>query len=151
MTEIRQIKETAPYRGHRQGFTLMEMMIGIALIGILTVVAVPNIALFSSGYKLRGAAREVATDLQYARLLAVKENRDIRVDFSSNSYQVVRVSGGTVVKSRSFSSDYSNVTLTNVSITFYSRGNSSANTVTVSIPGRTKNVTVAFTGRVKMQ
>lgn len=151
MTEIRQIKETAPYRGHRQGFTLMEMMIGIALIGILTVVAVPNIALFSSGYKLRGAAREVATDLQYARLLAVKENRDIRVDFSTNSYQVVRVSGGTVVKSRSFSSDYSNVTLTNVSITFYSRGNSSANTVTVSIPGRTKNVTVAFTGRVKMQ
>lgn len=141
----------APHRGHCQGFTLMEMMIGIALIGILTVVAVPNIALFSSGYKLRGAAREVATDLQYARLLAVKENRDIRVDFSSNSYQVVRVSGGTVVKSRSFSSDYSNVTLTNVSITFYSRGNSSANTVTVSIPGRTKNVTVAFTGRVKMQ
>ncbi len=153
MTEIRQIKEMAPHRGHCQGFTLMEMMIGIALIGILTVVAVPNIALFSSGYKLRGAAREVATDLQYARLLAVKENRDIRVDFSTNSYQVVRVSGGTVVKSRSFSTDYSNVTLsfTTSSVTFYSRGNSSANTVTVSIPGRTKNVTVAFTGRVKMQ
>ena len=145
------IRDMAADKQHPPGFSLVEMLVVIALMGVLLVIAIPNIVQFSSGFKLGGAAREVATDLQYARLLAVKENRDIRVDFSTNSYQVVRVSGGTVVKSRSFSTDYSNVTLTNVSITFYSRGNSNANTVTVSIPGRTKNVTVAPTGRVKVQ
>lgn len=145
------IKDMPSDKQHSPGFSLVEMLVVIAVMGTLLVIAIPDIVRFSSGFKLGGAAREVATDLQYARLLAVKENRDIRVDFSTNSYQVVRVSGGTVVKSRSFSTDYSNVTLTNVSITFYSRGNSSANTVTVSIPGRTKNVTVAPTGRVKVQ
>ena len=147
------IKDMPSDKQHPPGFSLVEMLVVIAVMAVLLIIAMPNIVQFSSGFKLGGAAREVATDLQYARLLAVKENRDIRVDFSSNSYQVVRVNGGTVVKSRSFSTDYSNVTLsfTTSSVTFYSRGNSSGNTVYVSIPGRTKNVTVAPTGRVKIQ
>jgi len=136
---------------HPLGLTLIEMMLVMIVLGILLAIATPNIILFSSGYKLRGAAREVATDLQYARLLAVKENKDFRVTFNSSSYQVVRVSDGIAVKNRSLSSDYPEVTLTNASITFDSRGISSANTITVSNPRGTKNVTVAPTGRVKIE
>ena len=127
------------------------MIIGIALIGILTILAVPNIERFSSGYKLRGAAREVATNLQHARMLAIKENRSYRVTFIANSYQVVRVSDNNVVKNRSFGSDYPGVNLTNISITFFSRGNAGGNTVIVSNPQGTKSVIVAPTGRVRVQ
>jgi len=149
----------SPDRQQPSGLTLIEMMIVIALMGILLALAAPNIGLFTSGYKLRGAAREAATDLQYARLLAIKENRDFRVTFDSNSYQVVRVSDGKVVKTRSFSTDYSDINLTNVFITFDSRGtfdplkNSGANTatLTVSNPRGMKNVTVGRTGRVKIE
>lgn len=134
-----------------KGLTLVELMIVMAVLAILLTVATPSLDSFSSAYKLRGAAREVATDLQFARLLAVKENKDFRVNISSKSYQVVRVSDGSVAKTRNLDTDYPNVTLTNTSITFDSRGNSSANTVTVANPMGTKNVTVVPTGRVKVE
>jgi len=127
-----------------------------ALIGILLVMAVPNISLFLSGYKLRGATREVATDLQYARLLAVKENQSYRVAFLGNSYQVVRVNDRTVVKNRNLAADYPDVTLTIGNITFSSRGTldpstPNADTISVSNPRGTKVVTVSTTGRVKVE
>ncbi|MGD0624868.1 MAG: GspH/FimT family pseudopilin [Thermodesulfobacteriota bacterium] len=134
-----------------KGLTLVELIITLAILAILLAVATPSLNLFSSSYKLRGAAREVATDLQFARLLAVKENKDFRVDISSQSYQVVRVNDGSVAKSRNLNPDYPDVTLTNISIPFDSRGNSSANTVTVANPRGTKNVTVVSTGRVKIE
>jgi type IV fimbrial biogenesis protein FimT len=133
------------------GLTLMELIITMMVMGILLAAASPLLAQFSSGYRLRGAAREVATDLQFARLLAVKENRSFKVEFTSNSYQVVRVSDNFVAKSRSFSVDYPEVTLAGLTITFNSRGNSLAsNTITVSNPMGTRNITVVSTGRVKL-
>lgn len=144
----------APHRGHSQGFTLMEMMIGIALIGILTVVAVPNIALFSSGYKLRGAAREVVSDLQYAKMMAIKENRSFQVVFGTQSYQVNRGTGGgaVTVKSRSLATDYPNVTIdATANPTFSSRGLCNGARIDLSLLGAsTKTITVAFTGRIKL-
>jgi prepilin-type N-terminal cleavage/methylation domain-containing protein len=134
-----------------KGLTLMELVITLAVLAVLLTIAKPSLNIFSSAYKLRGAAREVATDLQFARLLAVKENKDIRVDISSQSYQVVRVNDGSVAKTRNLSPDYPDITLTNVSIPFDSRGNSSANTVTVANPRGAKNVTVVSTGRVKVE
>jgi prepilin-type N-terminal cleavage/methylation domain-containing protein len=134
-----------------KGLTLVELMITLAVLAILLVIATPSLDLFSSTYKLRGATREVATDLQFARLLAVKENKDIRVAFSPTSYQVVRVSDGSVAKTRNLSTDYPHITLTSTSITFDSRGDSSANTVTVANPRGARNVTVNSTGRVKIE
>lgn len=132
------------------GLTIMKFVIAMAVLVTLLAVASPLIAQFSSGYRLRAAAREVATDLRFARILAVKENRDFQVVFNSSSYRVVRVSDGLVAKSRSFIIDYPEVTLTPLAITFNSRGNSGSNTVTISNPMRTKNITVGSTGRVKL-
>jgi prepilin-type N-terminal cleavage/methylation domain-containing protein len=133
------------------GLTMMELIIAMVVLGILLAAASPLVAQFSSVYRLRAAAREVATDLQFARLLAVKENKDFQVVFNSSSYQVVRVSDGLVAKSRSFIIDYPEVTLSSLAVTFNSRGNSSSNTIAVSNPMGTKNITVGSTGRVKLE
>ena len=132
------------------GLAIKKVVIGIAVLGILLVVASPLVAHFSSGYRLRAAVREVATDLRFARLLAVKENKEIQVVFNSSSYQVVRVSDGLIAKSRSFIIDYPEVTLSPLAITFNSGGNSNSQTITVSSPRRTKNITVGSTGRVRL-
>ena len=131
--------------------TLLELMVGISILSILLLIAWPKIGQISSGYNLRAAAREVATDLQFARLLAVKENRDFQVSCAGSSYQVVRVSDGFVAKSRNFTPDYPGISITNTSVTFNSRGNASTGTISVSNPYGTRNVTVGSTGRVKMQ
>ena len=89
-------------RKHSAGFTVVELIIVIAIVTICLAIAMPDIATFSSGYRLKAAAREVATDLQLTRLLAVKENKTFQVIFGSNSYQVIRLSDGIVAKSRSF-------------------------------------------------
>ena len=133
------------------GLTVVELMIVMAVLTICLAVAMPNITIFSSGYKLKAAAREVATDLQLTRLLAVKENKTFQVIFDSNSYQVIRLSDGIVAKSRSFGPEYSDLNLTNVSITFDPRGISNGNTVTVANARGTKNVSVAPTGRVMIE
>jgi Tfp pilus assembly protein FimT len=52
----------------------MELVLTMSVLAILLVIAWPVIGQFSSGYRLRAAARKVAKDLQFARLLAVKEN-----------------------------------------------------------------------------
>ena len=133
------------------GLTVVELMIVMAVLTICLAVAMPNITIFSSGYKLKAAAREVATDLQLTRLLAVKENKTFQVIFDSNSYQVIRLSDGIVAKSRSFGPEYSDLNLTNVSITFDPWGISNGNTVTVANARGTKNVSVAPTGRVMIE
>jgi prepilin-type N-terminal cleavage/methylation domain-containing protein len=138
-------------RKHSPGFTVVELIIVIAIMAICSAIAMPDIATFASGYKLKAAAREVATDLQLTRLLAVKENKTFQVIFGSNSYQVIRLSDGSVAKSRSFGLEYPDIGLTNVSITFDPRGISNGNTVTVANTRGTKNVSVAPTGRVVIE
>lgn len=133
------------------GFTLMELILALSVMAILLVIAWPVIGQFSSGYRLRAAAREVATDLQFTRLLAVKENKDFQVSFAGSSYQVTRVSDGFVAKNRDFNSDFPGITLTSSSVTFNSRGNASTRTITVSNLLGTRNITVGSTGRVKLQ
>jgi Tfp pilus assembly protein FimT len=149
MTDVRKQGKTK-FRS-QAGLTLCELIIVFAVIACLIAIASPQMARVSSGYKLRGAAREVATDLQYARLIAVKENRAFQVVFNAQSYQVVRVSDGFVAKSRNFNSDYPEITLTGSAVNFNSRGNSSTHTITVSNPMGSKMISVVPTGRVKMQ
>jgi len=132
------------------GLTIKKLVTGMAVFGILLIVASPLVAHFSSGYRFRAAVREVANDLQFARVLALKQNKEIQVVFNSSSYQVVRVSDGLIAKSRSFIIDYPEVTLSPLAITFNSGGNSSSQTITVSSPKETKNILVGSRGRVKL-
>lgn len=53
-----------------QGFTLVEMFLVIAIIGILAFVASPKITAVNSG-RLEGAAHKLMTDCLYARQLSI--------------------------------------------------------------------------------
>ena len=136
---------------HSAGLTAIELVIVLAIVAICLAIAMPNIGAFASGYRLKAAAREVATDLQLARLLAVKENKAFQVIFGANSYQVIRLSDGIVEKSRSLGPDYPGLNLTSVSNTFDTRGLSNGNTVTLANSKGEKNVSVAPTGRVVIE
>jgi Tfp pilus assembly protein PilE len=133
------------------GVTFAELITTLAIFSILLGIGYPMVAQFSTSYKLRAATRELATDLQFTRLLAVKENRTFQVSCDTNSYQVVRVSDGFVAEARDFSTDYPEVTLSSGVFTFNSRGNAGSQTITVSNSAATRNITVSSSGRVKLQ
>ncbi len=64
------------------GFTLMEMMIVVAIIGILSALAFPSLSTLITRNRTKAAARELRGYLQKAKLEAIKQNRSCLVVFT---------------------------------------------------------------------
>ena len=62
-----------------RGFTLIELMVVVAITALIAGLTVAEIN--STSYKLKSAARTLRAKMQQARLLAVKEDCNIYVDF----------------------------------------------------------------------
>jgi type IV fimbrial biogenesis protein FimT len=76
------------------GFTLIELMVVVALVAILLAIAAPSFTSTLARKRLEGVANELATDIQYARSEAAQRNSAVGVVFASNCY-VVYVLGST--------------------------------------------------------
>jgi type IV fimbrial biogenesis protein FimT len=58
----------------KKGFTLVEAMVVIAVIGIAVAVAVPNIVGYMPEYRLKRAARDLYSAMQSTKMGAIKNN-----------------------------------------------------------------------------
>ena len=88
----------SPQQAER-GFTLAELVILIAVIGILSVMAVPSFLRYYQAATLKSGAQQFATLVNQARELAIKENGKFCVQMSSPSqmmYRRVNCTTGTV-------------------------------------------------------
>ena len=63
------------------GFSFAELMVVIALIGILSAIALPSLLGNLPEKRLKNAARNLYSDMQRVRLQAVKENTSLTVTF----------------------------------------------------------------------
>jgi type IV fimbrial biogenesis protein FimT len=66
---------------HR-GFTLVELMITISIIGILGLLVVPGILNYLPAYRVNSAAKSLATEMNLVRMRAIAHNRVHRVAFT---------------------------------------------------------------------
>jgi len=78
------------------GFTLGELMIVIAIMAILSAVAVPNMVGWRERAKLRGAFDNLRGDLQWAKLRAVRDHNAVAVVFEADRYEINAAGGGTL-------------------------------------------------------
>lgn len=101
------------------GFTKLELLVSMSILGLLTAIATPAFLNWLPGYRLKGAARELYSNLQLAKAGAIKDRGEwaIKFDASDNSYQVV--SGG---PDRRCSTPDDNVVLKTVSLRSYGSG-----------------------------
>ena len=68
----------------RSGFTLIELAVVIVLLAILAGVGVPNFLSWLPKYRLKIAARDLYSNLQLAKMSAIKANKDCRVNYYTN-------------------------------------------------------------------
>jgi prepilin-type N-terminal cleavage/methylation domain-containing protein len=79
----------------RQGFSIVEVMTGVAVIGILTVASVPNISSYLRSRSAVSASDQIGAHLRMARSRAILEGNDYLVQINeATSYSIVDDDGG---------------------------------------------------------
>lgn len=68
----------------RRGFTLVELVIGILIAGILLTIGVPMMQDYILMQRLKGINAQIVTDLQYARGEAAARNEYVHMRFLAN-------------------------------------------------------------------
>ena len=143
----------------QKGFSLIEMVIVIAIIGIISGIAIPAYLNQKPILRLSGATRQIMGDLMWARMQAVSQNNEFKVFFLDNHrYQILddddndgNVDSGELTVTKDIQEEYYDVTFTSTANPiFHPRGNASGAKVILTNSFGTKEVTIALTGRVKI-
>lgn len=142
----------------KSGFTLTELVIVIAVLGILTAVGVPNFLSWLPKYRLKSAARDLYSNMQLAKMAAIKSNQKCRVRYSVNpdQYTVSLLNKTVILKDYGSGVKFdgpNNETFAVATITFNSRGTSNQGYAYLSNSGNTDYYRVGplTSGVIKLQ
>lgn len=91
------IAALSPRLTRSNGFTLVELLVGVAILGVLLALAAPSLADFINRKRVETVAAELATDLAYARTEAAMRAENILIRFNSDTnltcYSITYTSG----------------------------------------------------------
>ena len=68
----------------QKGFTLVEVVMVVIVIGLLTSIAIPTYLKWIPGIRLKSAARDLYSNMQLARIQALKDNVTVEVIFETS-------------------------------------------------------------------
>jgi type IV fimbrial biogenesis protein FimT len=103
----------AAFEPRAAGFTIIELMLTLAVLGVLMMFALPNFQQMLRNYEARGAAESMVLGIQRARGEAVTRNSSVQFALGSGTSWTVSVVGGAAVDTRA-STDSPNATKTAV-------------------------------------
>lgn len=75
----------APYRRQARGFTIIEIMVVVAILGVLASLAAPSFGPLIERWRVRDAAESLQSTLFYARAEAIKNGGNVTLLRTPNS------------------------------------------------------------------
>ena len=134
--------------GFRSGFSLVEMMMVVLLIGLMASVAAPPMFRYLQSSRLQTSTDQLAADLQYARSLSIANGEILQFSSTQAGYVLVNPNNGNVIKTRNFNGDMQLAAVQNTF--FFPWGMADATVYTMNSHGQTRQINVLPTGMVEV-
>jgi type II secretion system protein H len=144
-----------------RGFTLAELLVVIAVIGILAVLGLPSLVSYLQAATAKAGAEEMVTALNQARQLAISLNQSVCVEVSANQFRyrqagcagTIWTGAGTDASGwKTLQNSVSVSTNANPVFTWLGAASPGATfTVTTPTGSRTASVVVSASGRIQIQ
>lgn len=70
---------------NKKGFTFVEIAVGLAILAIISAIALPSYFSWLPRYRLQTSVRQIYDDMNMAKSRAVRTNSDVGIAFNSNN------------------------------------------------------------------
>jgi prepilin-type N-terminal cleavage/methylation domain-containing protein len=154
-----------------RGFSLIELIIVIAIVAIAASVAAPNFMAYRYNTNLKEAARDISSDISLYKQRAIAENKGYQINFNAtaNNYTIqqetvtngVRTGNYVALITKTVGAGNANIVIFGTpsftggvpTVTFAPRGTSGAGSITLQHTKRlsTATITTNLMGRVNVQ
>jgi prepilin-type N-terminal cleavage/methylation domain-containing protein len=150
----------------KHGFSLVELLMVLAVIAVVSALVTPHIIGWRDGAKLRGAAGNLKGDLEMAKVNAIKHNNFVAVKFNGNAYEVFvdisddgdRDADEPLLKTRSlpagvvFDFSHPEWTFTSNVAKFNGRGTADTGTaILTNVQGQERHIKISSFGRIRVE
>lgn len=68
----------------QSGYSLAEMLVVVAIVGVMSLVLVPQFILYQQSSKIKGALQMIASDVRASRQVAISRYIQVRIEFTSS-------------------------------------------------------------------
>jgi prepilin-type N-terminal cleavage/methylation domain-containing protein len=107
----------------KHGFTLVELLVIIAILGIIAGIAIPSYVSWMPSFHLKNATRDIISNLRLAKLEAIKRNTNcaVTINTGANTYNIDLLNKTVSLADYKSGVSFTNVTSTTTGIITFSR------------------------------